>query len=256
MSDTKKFKSLFEFEVNTTKEVEDKVETQNEDGSITTVVKKEKKLVPQKVFFRKPNRSLYDEAELYYNVCVSQGMQAGLMSQVFVAKRFLNDGGALSKPEVEERAKAYVNYFKDESEFQTLSGKTEKTEEETARMEELVQSQTLIKKKLQDIELRETAIFDITAESRARTKTILWWTLFLTHTQNEKAEYLPVFIGKDIEEKLEFLDEIEDGSNFNDNQKEFYNGALKNAMTIATYWFYNKNLSQEEIDKILKSDNS
>ena len=92
-------KRIYEFTVNKEAEVtEDTVETKK-DGTEVTTSKKVKKDVPHKFFLRRPNRTMTDEAELYYGVKLAEGIKAGLLTKALLEKRFENDGGTRSDEE-------------------------------------------------------------------------------------------------------------------------------------------------------------
>lgn len=244
-----KFKSLYQFDVYVNQEVEEKVVKKNEAGEEVTEAKKVKKSVPRKVALRKPTRALLDDAELYFNVLVSQGINAGLMSRALLAKRFNNDGGVLSDPEKEAYAKAYYDLEQKQREYARLSLKEEKnrTDVEKEREAELVKAIGTLRRDLQDLEVAQLSLYDITAESRARTKTILWWVLNLTYMQpTEEDVWVPVFDGKTFEEKMNSYDIIEEGDELTDEQRDFFFKAIRKAAAAVAFWFYGKASKQED----------
>ena len=86
-------KKLFDFRIKKTTTETKKESSKNDKGETVTVEKDVETVVSQKVVLRKPNRSLYDEAELFYGVRLSEGIKAGLLTRALLAKRFSNDGG-------------------------------------------------------------------------------------------------------------------------------------------------------------------
>ena len=73
------------------------------------------------VVLRKPTRSLFDEAELYYGVVLSQGIKAGLLTRALLSKRFSNDGGVMSDRDKEDYADLYVKLFENQNELERIS---------------------------------------------------------------------------------------------------------------------------------------
>ena len=92
-------KKLFEFKVPKEVEIEEIETSKNEKGEEIKITKKNKTKEQVKVFIRKPTRALFDEAELFYGVRLSEGIKAGLLTRALLAKRFTNDGGVLSEEE-------------------------------------------------------------------------------------------------------------------------------------------------------------
>jgi hypothetical protein len=247
----KKFKTLYEYSVFVDKEVEVKEERQ-EDGKVITETRKEIKPVEYKLCIKKPKRSDLDEAELFYNVNIAQGMEAGLMSQAFLAKRYLNNGGVLSQEEIKERAQIYLDYWENESKLQKLSVKTDKTDEEEVERQLLIKAQFEMKTRLQNIEVRESNIFNITAESRARTKTNIWWGLNLMYIKNEKGEWERLYQGNTHEQRLASLDEIEEGDDVPKEKSQLYTKASEKGFLAIALWYYGKATDQDSIEAAIK----
>ena len=89
-------KKLFDFRIKKTTTETKEESSKNEKGETVTISKDVETVTSQTVVLRKPNRSLYDEAELFYGVRLSEGIKAGLLTRALLAKRFSNDGGILS----------------------------------------------------------------------------------------------------------------------------------------------------------------
>ena len=114
-------KKLFDFRIPKVIK-ETKSETSKNDKGETVTVEKEVEVhKSQKVFLRKPNRSLYDEAELFYGVRLSEGIKAGLLTRALLAKRFSNDGGVLSEDEKNRYADLYLKLYENQLEVDRLS---------------------------------------------------------------------------------------------------------------------------------------
>ena len=169
-------KKLFEFMVPKETEVEETEVSKNEKGEEIKTTKKVKKKEQVKVFLRKPTRALFDEAELFYGVRLSEGIKAGLLTRALLSKRFTNDGGVLSEEEKNVYATLYVALFERQNEFQKLSIKdeSERTEQEKIRYKEVVGELTELRTQIQDFETAQASLFDQTAENRARKITNLY----------------------------------------------------------------------------------
>ena len=92
-------KRLFEFVVPKEELVKETETSKNDKGEEITTTKEVKKEVDKQYFLRKPTRKLFDQAELFYGVQLSEGIKAGLLTRALLQKRFSNDGGTLGEKE-------------------------------------------------------------------------------------------------------------------------------------------------------------
>jgi hypothetical protein len=115
-------KKLFEFTLSRTVKETVTESSKNDKGETVTTEKEVTKEGPQQVFLRKPNRSLYDEAELFYGVKLSEGIKAGLLTRALLAKRFSNDGGVLSEDEKGRYADLYLKLYESQLDIDRLNG--------------------------------------------------------------------------------------------------------------------------------------
>jgi len=241
-------KIMFEFTIDKEEEVDEVDVSKNEKGEEVKTTKKVKKIIPVKLAIRKPTRGLFDEAELFYGVKLSEGIKAGLLTRALLAKRFSNDGGIFSETDKEEYTKLYVALFDLQHKFQKASLKDEakRSEEEKREYRELINGISSTKEKLQDYEFAQASLFDQTAENRARNKTIMWWVLILSLVQNKDSIYVDIFNGKTFEEKLDSYDFIEEGKEDSWEKK-----ALAKFIYLISFWYTGRASSQEEFEKLL-----
>jgi len=239
-------KKLFEFMVPKEVEVEEIEISKNEKGEEVKVTKKVKKKEQVKVFLRKPTRLLFDEAELFYGVRLSEGIKAGLLTRALLAKRFTNDGGVLSEDEKNVYASLYISLFDKQNEFQKLSirDESERSPEENKRYKEVIEELTQLRTEIQDFETAQASLFDQTAENRARNKTILWWVLQLAYIVNDKGEEISFFGDGDYDSRLRIYDAIEE------NGTEFENLVCRKLAYFVSFWYVGRASSQEEFEKL------
>ncbi len=241
-------KKLFEFTI--TKEVVDlqKESKVNENGETVTIEKNVKKNTFQKVFLRKPGRSLFDEAELFYGVKLSEGIKAGLLTRQLLAKRFSNDGGILSNDDKNKYADLYMKLFDIQNKIERLSltDGTERTEEEKKNYENLVKETTVIKDSLIEFEMGQASLFDQTAENRARNKTILWWVVNLAHFEDEEGKQTPIFGSGTFDQKIAEYDKIEEVDD------DFSDSLLKKLLYYVSFWYIGKAQTKEDFEELLK----
>ena len=236
-------KKLFQFLVK--KEVEEKIKDSqvNEKGETVTTETTQKVKVDKKVFLRKPSRSLYDDAELYYGVRLSEGIKAGLLTRALLAKRFLNDGGILSEQEKEK----YTNLISKLTEIQTelnQEHRKDKKEQNSQKINELNIDSEKIRTELVDLEVGQSALFDQTAENRARNKVILWWILNISYFEDEEGKSSLVFLGETLAEKLNSYDQIDEQDN------EFSNEVVRKLMYYVSFWYVGRAQSEEDFKRL------
>lgn len=232
-------KKLFSFKVKTQEEVNVEEPSKNEKGEEIVIKRKEKKTVEKDFFIRKPNRSLHEEAELFYGVTYSQGIQAGLLPRALLIKRFSNDGGVLSELEQNKFVSLYESLFKKQNEFQRLNIKPEdqRTNEEKESYQTLLKEISTLQVEVEDFELQQQTLFNQTPEYRARNKTIFWWILNLSYKLNEKNEEVPIFGEGNFAEKVKKYDEISESENPAD---DFIKEAVQRFYLFISFWYTGK----------------
>lgn len=240
-------KKLFEFTLSKTVKEKVKKTSKNDKGESVTTETEVEKDVQQQVFLRKPNRSLYDEAELFYGVKLSEGIKAGLLTRALLAKRFSNDGGVLSEDEKGRYADLYLKLYESQLDIDRLSGLAgaDKSNENTETLDNLMRESADIRRELTDFEMAQSSLFEQTAENRARNKTILWWMLSLSYLENEEGKSEIVFSGDSYEEKLAAYDELEE------SEEEFDVELLKKLVYYVSFWYVGKINTQEEFERLV-----
>ena len=240
-------KTMFEFDIYHEKEI-DKVEVStNEKGEEVKTTSKVKTTVPVKLAIKKPTRSLFDEAELFYGVRLSEGIKAGLLTRALLAKRFNNDGGVLSDEEQKEYNELYLEFFNLQSEFQKLSIKEEsiRNDEEKENLKAVVVKMNDARERLQKYEMAQANLFEQTAENRARNKTIMWWVLQLSLIQGDDKKLKELFQDGTYEDKLKKYDEIEE------SESDIEKIAIQKLLYLISFWYIGRAASQDEFEKLL-----
>lgn len=246
---SKKFKSLYEFTISKKEKGENVVI--NDDGSITvTTVDIEK---PFKFCLRRPGLNDYDEAELFFAATVGEGIQAGLITESLLSKRFKNDDGVLSEAQRDEKEKIVKEYAELKTEQKVLTDKktTDLTEEEKNRLEVIKKQIDEKYKLIVDYIVFENSTLNITAEARARNKTVVWWMLRLLN-KDEAGKWEEVFFSDEPEsrghkERLNSYSELED---LEGDEKLFMNSVVGKALLATSYWFSNGSVSEAELKEI------
>ena len=248
---SKKSKWLYHFKVS--KKVEEEIEIDpviNEDGEEIKQFKKIKKDKPVKCAILKPSRSLYEEGELFYSVELSKYIQAGMLTKTLLAKRFANDGGTLTDADQERYAGLYSALHDKEQEVQRIQLDTENAKKRAKKLQDLIIEITSIRQQLVEFESTQSALFDQTAEHKARNRTILWWTLNLAHVKEEDdEEFKPLFEGSTFHDKLDSYDSIEEGEEFQEDQSQYHiSVAVKKSAYFTSFWYSGQATDKESFD--------
>jgi hypothetical protein len=247
MAKKKAKKWLFDFTINREVEKERTTSSKNKEGKEVQTTEKYDETVPVKFFIKKPNRKLYDEAELFYGVKMSEGIKAGLLTRNLLAKRYEDDGGAFSETEKERYGQLYMDLYNKENEYQKLQLNLDnKSQDLKAGLEQdLLLEISDIRRELTEIENSQSNIFDQTAENRAKNQTIMWWVLSLAHWKEyEHNETNPFFGPGTYDEKLDQYDVFED------SDEEFHVEAIRKLAYFVSFWYMGRATSEEEFKSI------
>lgn len=241
-------KILYEFIISKEEEIEKQEESVNEAGEKVTVTKKIKEQMPHKFFLARPSRALQEEAELYRAVKFSEAVKRGVLTHDLLSKRLKNDEGLLSTQEQEEYKKMYNDLYTDHVAIQKLAEKPEKdrSEEEKKEYNNLLEKIGQLRRTIREFETSKSNLFNFTAETYARSKTVFWWLLYLSYKSNQKGEPEPLFTGKDLETKLHTYDEIEEKND------PFLNEVIQKFMYYATLWFISEVSTPERFVELVK----
>lgn len=249
-------KILYKFSVPTFTEIEEKTPSTDATGAAISISKMVKTEVPKEVALKKPTAKLIDDADLFYNVTVGKGLEAGLMSRTLLAKRLSNDGGIFSKKELDTYDSSFEEYQKLSIEKGRLEAKdiSEQTEEEKLFLRDASDTLSKLRAALEAFELKQYNIFNITSESRARTKTIIWWLLHLLYWKNDKGQWEAVFKGETDEAKLAFYNKIEEEEDdMSKEEHDLYIKVTRHAAAATSFW-YNTGASTEEHWKLFDNE--
>lgn len=248
-------KFLYEFSLDKEQLVEKTEASKDESGQEIKITKKELVKKPIKIRILKPTRKVFDDAELFYGVKLSEGIKSGLLTRSLLAKRYQNDGGALSEPEKQKYASLYIDLFKKETEFQRIQVNLDNLDSELhkKKTEEILNDLLDIKRELQEFELYQSNLFEQTAENRARNQTIMWWVLSLSYIEAEKDSFEPIFGNGSYDLKLSKYDEIED------SEDDFIKMVIKKLAYFISLWYVGRISNQDDFsyfDKAYGDDKS
>jgi hypothetical protein len=197
-----------------------------EDGSQETVIKKFALL--------KPNRRLREDGELFYAAETSRFAKAGVLPKAAWGTILSNGGGSISDQEREQYGTLLLKFRDLSFELQSIliKGEGERTEAEKLRSDELINDLDDIRRDIQNFEASQIAIFENTAEAKARNRTILWWVMNLSY-EKDGDNFKAIFQGDTFEDKLLQYDSLEE----EENKYEFLLGVIRRITYLTTLWF-------------------
>ncbi len=199
------YKYIYEFEAKVEKEVT-KVEKKEENGAITTVETKVKESVPVFFAFKKPSRAEREDAEEYRARKWGEFVKKGIMPEAILLKSYANYGGILDEEQKKYYIKIRASYAEKLERLQLA--KISKDEEKSI---ELMSESLRLRDEIIEFERNQSAFFENTAEAKSRNKLIEYLILKLTYFKSSSdKQYEPYFKGEEVDEKLKFLENLED----------------------------------------------
>ena len=250
---SKKSKWMYHFSV--PKKVKEQVEIdpiKDDEGNEIKQVKTITKTTPLKCAILKPTRKLFEEGELYYSVELSKYIQAGLLTKTLLAKRFANDGGVLTEDDQKHYSELYSSLTAKEQKIQRLQLDASLSSKKRAKkLQELIVELTMIRQQLVEFESVQSALFDQTAEHKAKNKTIMWWVLNLSYVKNNPdEEWAPLFKGEDYDQKIESYDEFEEGEEYKEGGEfEYVDMMVKKFAYFTSFWYTGQAGDKETFDQ-------
>lgn len=224
------------------KQIEEKItEKKTEDGKEVEVTRSVKKIKPFKVKIIKPTRKIRENAETFYARCLSQFMKDGLLSLHMIAKRYDNDGGALNDDEKKTIELLQLKRKDLNKELLELVATASKTPEHEKKQSDVLLQLQDTQQQIDAIQSPYYAIFNQTAEVKARNKLVFWWTLHLGVLEDEKGEFKQIFSGESYEQKLDSYDKIEEAGD------AFLNEIIRKLAYFVSYWSTTASLSQTDV---------
>lgn len=241
-------KIIYQFSID--KEVETVKKTERKKrGSDEKVIteKKVKEKVPVQVQVRRPNRRQLEEAEMEYSVEMSRCIKKGILTKAMLAKKYSDTGGAFSEDAATRYGELCGEIIDLQNEFTRLEVADKKSDKQKERLEEVKERIGQVRRDLVEIESGFQALFEHTADAKAQSKLLLWYTLFLTHVLDEEAdEFVPYFKGDTFEEKQEDFYAKEESAD------EFYYKLASKVSTVLAFWFFNQASTPEDFSDLME----
>jgi hypothetical protein len=238
-----KQKWLYKFVTNKTETKTETKKVKDSDGKETTETTSETVEKPITIAIAKPRRRLYEDAELFHGVKLSEGIKAGLLTRHLIAKRYDNDGGLFSEAERDEYASLIILKTQKIKDYQ-MSGIDESNKEKTEKNKaKLLEELIAIEEQIQNFESERSSLFENTADVRAENQLVMWWTFMLGYYSDKDdpkdEDFVPVFGEGSFDDRLESYD------NFYDEEDEFWLPVTKKLAFLTSFW-HNGSIKTQE----------
>jgi hypothetical protein len=240
-------KKLFEFTIPEKKTEMEEVVSKGENGEEITTKKEVERVINRTVLIKKPTRRLFDEGDLFFGIKLSEGIKAGLLTRQMLSKRFSNDGGILADTDKERYADLYLKMFEVQNRIERVSliPEPDRTEKEKLDFTSAIREAALVREEIQGFELDQAALFDNTAENRARNKTILWWVLHLSHFVEKDGSHTEVYGEGSYDQRVEKYDELEE------EDEDFWLVLSKKLIYYVSFWYVGRATTEEDFKRLL-----
>lgn len=233
-------KALHEFDV--VKKIKQEVTEETPEGKLVKTVEVEQ---PFTIILKKPRRDESEEAEFVHAQEYGRCFRAGLLTNAMVNKRLEQDDYVKTQQEKAVKFTIQLEAFR--TEYQSIKTQAAKAPEDEARLKELEEEWMIVQTSLQSLQDELNGMFNDTAETKARNKTIQWLTLNLTYLRDEAGNERPFFRGEGVEGKLKYLDTL------NDLDDPFNEEVINRANFYITLWYMGKVSSPEDFVEFDKS---
>lgn len=236
-------KWLYKFKTNRTETKTETKKTKGEDGkevseTITETIEK-----PITIAFQKPKRRLYEDADLFHSVKLSEGIKAGLLTKHLIAKRYDNDGGLFSDEEREEYATLILLKTQKIREYQNLSVNSKDKQKNEEVQASILDQLTKIEEQIQTFEQERSSLFEKTADQRAENQLVMWWVFHLSYFSDKENpsddDFNPVFGYGSFDDRMKKYDE------FYDEEDKFWLPLAKKLAFLTSFW-YSGNIKDED----------
>jgi len=243
-------KELYSFEVKINKDVEETtVQVDEATKDETKITKKVRKEVPVRVVLKRPTRRQVEKAELVYTVKLSELMKLGVLTRAMVTKKYADTGGVLTEQEAQYLTSRYKRLAEIQRDFVNLSIKADNlSESQKTQLSEVTDEINTIRREIATTESNYSFIFQHTSDMKAANHVILYYTLMLAYTEEQKGDDAPtwtaLYKGDTFEEKMEdFYKKEEDPDSF-------YLQVKQKLAYFVSFWYNGAIASKEDFKKL------
>jgi len=239
--------NIYKFNINKEEKKRVEVERKNKKtGEVETVLQDKKVKTPFEFTIKQPTRRIINEAEAQYAIEMSKNIKMGIVTKAMLIKKYADTGGALTEKEVKDMVKKIQESNEIANKIQLLSSTNKKDNEE--EIESLSGELLVLRKDLTDIEMSIQGVYDHTADARSERAMLLWYTIQLAKKIEDGEE-------KDFFDGLMYEDQLNDLYEKDENGSDIEKEALTNFLSVVSYWFYNNEITEEQIKDFLEERN-
>lgn len=239
-----KTKHIYKFTATKSEKKQVEVNRKNkETGETETILQNKTVKTPVEFVVKKPSRRIIDEAEAQYAIELSKNIKKGIVTKDMLVKKYADTGGSLTEEETKDTLRSLQRSNEIANKIQMLSAvDKEKNKSEIEELElELVQ----IRKGLIDVEMSVQSVYEHTADARAERSMLLWYTVQLSRTIENNEE-------KNFFNGILYEDQLNDLYEKDEEGEDFEKEALAKLMLVISYWFYNNNATEKDIEEFIK----
>lgn len=243
-------KTLFKFTSDKVTFVDEQKKSLDAEGKEITVIEKVEKKIPYNFALIKPSNSLIREGSKFGDVFYNDAIRLGFLTRAQTIKRLNNDekGQSLfSDTEIKEFDELKSKLFKNREEFNLLFAinEIERTEEQKKRYKELTDEMYDLLRKLRTYEQVQESQFNHTAETYSYGRLVIFYLLHLSYQITDKGE-IPLFPGKDYNERLVKYDELSEGDD------DFIKSVIRDFTFLTTFWANGAGENEEDFKRVLE----
>jgi hypothetical protein len=211
---TSDIKTIHEWTIPVTREVEETVE-ETRDGQTVKVIRKVTKEVLVKMGLKKLTRREAREADLFYGTQYNWFVTKGFLPRSILINKHLDiSGGVLSEKERKDIAKLIERRVTLEADLVRATSATQTVQDDLRSQLHAVNSQLI------DLNSANEAVFTQTAEAKAQNQLNSWLAFRLTMIERD-GKWVPYFEGDTFEKQEEFMWDLEERND------EFYGKAVE-----------------------------
>jgi hypothetical protein len=160
-----------------------------------------------------------------------------------LVKKYADTGGTLTEDETTDLLRVMKDYNDLKNEYQLLKSK----KEDEKRQKELEVQMLKTNRQILELESALQGVYQHTADARAERSLIMWYIINLSNVKID-GRVEDFFDGAVYEDQVEsFYDKDENG-------EKYEKTIIDNLMKATSFWFYNQNATQKEIDEFIKYD--
>ena len=223
------------------------VETEKQKVTETQIVqetRKEKESVPYSFVIKQPTRRQMEEADMEYSIEMSRCVKDGILTKAMLLNKYSDTGGIMSEAEAKALAEMYGRLGQLQTEFTSwkISDKNKFSDKQKETVEEMAQ----LRRDIAKTETNFSALLNHTADSKAQTKVISWYLLFLTNLENEKGELEHYFKGDTFDDKLNYLYSLEEDEN------PLLDLVYEKLTAFISFWYFSVSATKEDFENLEK----